>query len=311
RPVPGRPLEPSRRPGTRPAVAAHRGQRAHRARPAARPGGPPGCCPTPAPRGWPCSSRYSPAPPGNGDGHVVEPVLDRRFRLVHRDVDRHHPGVGQAHVGEPLGKRLDQVHGLALNHVDQAAAQFAVVDRVREAVSPRGRTRVHTQDHVHDELLPLVPFEVEHPVPAPGPEPAYRDPIQRFERLSHAPSRSSWRTTGEAWCDHIRQPCSVSTNRLVATTRPPATNPGSSSSAVSTFSSQVTMAIVPLTPTWVPVSTYWMYGMFAMTSDQARMISARPRSIGQPGLTQTRSGACPSSAHTRSMRSMSPVSMAW
>src|SRR5690606_26267458 len=307
RPVPGRPLEPSRRPGTRPAVAAHRGQRAHRARPAARPGGPPGCCPTPAPRGWPCSSRYSPAPPGNGDGHVVEPVLDRRFRLVHRDVDRHHPGVGQAHVGEPLGKRLDQVHGLALNHVDQAAAQFAVVDRVREAVSPRGRTRVHTQDHVHDELLPLVPFEVEHPVPAPGPEPAYRDPIQRFERLSHAPSRSSWRITGEAWCDHIRQPCSVSTNRLVATTRPPATNPGpgpaylfsitrfqrlspapsrsscritgqawsdhirqpcsvstnrsvattrppatnpgSSSSAVSTFSSQVTMAIVPLTPT--------------------------------------------------------------
>src|SRR5690606_24531723 len=127
---------------------------------------------------------------------------------------------------------------------------------------------VHVEDGVHRGVLPVAARLGADPVLAVAPQPAPRDPVaQRYQSdvgghasvaLPCSSSSSSSGITGEAWCDHILHPAAVCTNMLVVTTWPPAMNPGVSSSAVSTFSSQVTMATSPLTPMWVSVSTYWM-----------------------------------------------------
>ena len=53
----------------------------------------------------PCSSALL----RDRDGDVGELQRDRRLRLVHGHRRRRHARVGQAHVGQPLGQRLEQV----------------------------------------------------------------------------------------------------------------------------------------------------------------------------------------------------------
>jgi hypothetical protein len=96
---------------------------------------------------------------------------------------------------------------------------------------------------------------------------------------------------------------------LVATALVPAKESCSVvSSAVSTFSVQVTDATSSSTLTSTSVRKNWMYGVLAMISAHERLIAGVPRTGNAPGCTHSVSV---SSSHSSCMASRSPDSNAW
>jgi hypothetical protein len=87
------------------------------------------------------------------------------------------PGVGQHHVGDAGGHRLDEVARLARHDRGRALGELAVVQGVDEVVGRGGRGEVHPHRDVDDELLPVAALVLEHPVVAAHTQTAQLDPV--------------------------------------------------------------------------------------------------------------------------------------